>query len=101
VLLQEMRQPAFGAEFRQTIGNITTVVDNLIQVSKTSIQEKSLKDSSGGIIENLSNSNSKLAEMGDGMLSDKKPSKQKLAAAAYEVAKYTKELVSLFNLDSN
>ena len=58
-----------------------------------------MKEKSDVIIVSLAKSNHNLGELGDGMLGEKKPSKQKLAAAAYEVAKYTKELVSLFDLD--
>eukprot|EP00158_Paraphelidium_tribonemae_P004503 Partr_v1_DN26791_c0_g1_i1_m8372 putative cell polarity protein len=98
-LLQAMRQAEFGAEFRQTITNITNVVENLIHVSRSSLDQTEYEAKSEVIIKNLADSNMRLSDMGDGMLSEKKPSKQRLAGAAYEVAKYTKELVSLFDID--
>jgi hypothetical protein len=101
-LLQAMRQNSFGPEFKETINNITTVVENLTSVSKDTLNESALDTTQQqkglGILKLLSESNSKLSDMGASMVSStQKPSKQKLAAAAYEVAKFTKELVSLFD----
>jgi hypothetical protein len=104
VLLQAMRTSNFGPEFQSTITGITTVVSNLIIVANESLQSPSatsVQKSRGlEILDQLNSCNTKLIALGEGITSGSmRPSKQKLAAAAYEVAKFTKELVSLFDLE--
>jgi hypothetical protein len=105
-LLYAMRQESFGEKCRDTINGITSVVENLVSVCRDTLSKQALpsdqRQRGQAILGDLTASNSKLSELGMGMLTtnNSKPSKQKLAAAAYEVAKSTKELVSLFELDS-
>ena len=101
-LLQAMKTSSFGPSFKQTVSNITSVVDNLIHVAKSSLANSSaagIKMQADPVVQNLSESNGRLGEMGEAMSGEKKPSKQKLAGGAYEVAKFTKELVSLLDSD--
>jgi hypothetical protein len=103
-LLQAMRQSAFGKDFSETIKGINGVVGNLVGVSRDTLDKPQtaaeLRQRGEEILRLLEGSNGRLAEMGEAMIKgDQKPSKQKLASAAYEVAKYTKELVSLFDTD--
>jgi hypothetical protein len=102
-LLQAMRNSVFDQEFSDTVHGITSVVRNLINVSGTTLTKHSLpteqKQRGGQVLKQLGDSSMRLDEMGREMsASSSRPSKQKLAAAAYEVAKFTKELVGLFDL---
>ena len=104
-----MRQNQFNDEFQQTIIGITSVVTNLIAVSSPTLAEsskmsKGQRERGTEILDSLKGCNMKLSDLGSSMMesnSSQKPSKQKLATAAYEVAKYTKELVSLLDANSN
>ena len=81
---------------------ITTVVDNLVLVSRetlASAKDPRRQEKGEEILQQLIDSNNRLVTLGNQVQTDQMPSKQKLAAAAYEVAKNTKELVSLFDMD--
>lgn len=104
VLLQAMRQSAFGRDFNETILGITSVVGNLVSASRDTLikPQTSAPTRQRGeqILFQLEESNKRLGDMGESMIQgQQKPSKQKLASAAYEVAKFTKELVSLFDVN--
>ncbi|KAI3631946.1 hypothetical protein MIR68_009782 [Amoeboaphelidium protococcarum] len=114
VLLLAMKQSNFGAEFTESIDNIGTVVKSLTKESGATLNQHchSAQQQKKGsdILDSLTMSNVKLNEMGVQMTQSAtstseqqqqksqqvKPSKQKLAAAAYEIAKHVKELVTLF-----
>ena len=56
------------------------------------------KEKGSTVLKNLTESNKNLMDMAEEVRPpDQIPSKQKLAAAAYQVAKHTKELVALFD----
>lgn len=96
-----MRQPTFDADYPSTVRNITTVVQNLIQVCEKSLDSTASSNHrprEQNVLRDLEASNLKLANIGgDNSASSERISKQRLAASAYEVAKFTKELVSLFS----
>jgi hypothetical protein len=98
-LLQYMRQSSFGVEFRDTITGINTVIDNLVLVSRETLDSaKPARQQKGEeILQRLLESNRILGELA-GLVNPPQdaPSKQRLAAAAYEVAKHTKDLVGFF-----
>ncbi|KAI3648554.1 hypothetical protein MP228_006408 [Amoeboaphelidium protococcarum] len=113
VLLLAMKQSNFGAEFTESIDNIGTVVKSLTKESGATLnqhcQSAQQQKKGSDILDSLTTSNVKLNEMGAQMTQSAtstseqqqqsqqvKPSKQKLAAAAYEIAKHVKELVTLF-----
>lgn len=110
-LLYAMRQATFGQDFQDTINGITSIVSNLITACRKTFREvpeaSQYKVKGESVLKDLLNSNDRLAMLGKSFMSgnmgggsggdDEKPSKQKLASASYEVAKYTKELVSLFD----
>ncbi|KAI8822407.1 uncharacterized protein EV422DRAFT_523906 [Fimicolochytrium jonesii] len=100
-LLLAMRQStSFGQSFSDTVTSITTIVDNLVTVSRTTLAKPAAAEfQTRGemILQDLSNSNVKLDELGRNMLAmpQSKTLKQKLASSSYEIAKYVKELISL------
>ncbi|KAJ3044724.1 component of the polarisome [Rhizophlyctis rosea] len=100
-LLYAMRQSTtFGQEFKDTVSGITTIVDNLVTVSRRTLSKPSASDfrTRGELIlQDLAAANQKLEELGESMVSSpqSKSLKQRLASSSYEIAKYVKELISL------
>lgn len=127
-LLQSMRQPSNEEQennaaigiISESIGNITHVVKNIIDVAQKSIEGDSnevLREKSDeihGILASLKKSNNQFQELGDSFIqqsrttsaqgpdsTQKKPKKQKLAASAYQVAKYANQLVKILAGDGS
>ena len=96
-----MRQSqTFGDDFKDTIAGITSIVDNLVGVSRRTLSRPSaaqFRDRGETILGDLTAANEKLERLGDDMIESpqSKTLKQKLASASYEIAKYVKELISL------
>ena len=96
-----MRQStSYGQEFQDTISGITGIVDNLVKVSKRTLNRPSANDfrtRGETILQELTSANSKLEELGNSMVNSpqSRTLKQKLASASYEIAKFVKELISL------
>lgn len=100
-LLQAMRQSqTFGDEFQETISGISSIVNNLVNVSQNTLSKPSaleFRDRGEKILNDLTNANSRLEELGVLIMDSpqSKSLKQKLASASYEIAKFVKELISL------
>lgn len=108
-----MRQGSFGADIKKIIDGITAVVQKVVRVTEPTLDESDqvsdLQRHDGHLtLKSLSECNNKLGQMGEDMMmmsrqgqqqqqqqQQGKVSKQKLATAAYDVARFTKELVTL------
>lgn len=92
-LLYAMRQSTtFGKEFKDTISGITSIVDNLVSVSRDTLNQPeatTFRNNGESILQELSNSNVKLEELGASMIDSpqSKTLKQRLASSSYEIAK--------------
>ncbi len=91
-LLKLLRNSQFDKEFIDVVVKIQSVVKDIIQTTSTSLKGED------EVIHLLEKSGNNLKHLCDLMMNEtEKPSKQQLASASYEVAKYTKELVGLFD----
>lgn len=101
VLLTSMRQStSFGKDFQDTVSSITTIVDNLVVVSRRTLSLSSAneyREDGESILEDLSKANINLSELGNSIIDQpqSKSIKQKLASSAYDIAKFVKELIGL------
>ena len=88
-----MRQStSFGQDFKDTVSGITTIVDNLVTVSRRTLAKPSASDfrTRGELIlQDLAQANDKLEELGESMVNSpqSKTLKQRLASSSYEIAK--------------
>ncbi|TPX71731.1 hypothetical protein SpCBS45565_g00893 [Spizellomyces sp. 'palustris'] len=100
-LLIAMRQTStLTPDFSATVSGITSIVDNLVTVSQSTLSKPSaleFRSRGEGILSDLSAANIRLEELGKSMVSEpgSKSLKQRLASSSYEIAKYVKELISL------
>ncbi|KAJ8323227.1 hypothetical protein, variant [Batrachochytrium dendrobatidis JEL423] len=100
-LLNAMRQSSsFGQGFKDTVGGITSIVDNLVDVSRDTLNRPpgaAYRANGGEILKELAAANIRLDELGTSMINSpqSKALKQKLASSSYEIAKFVKELISL------
>jgi hypothetical protein len=99
-LLRSMRKSSYGTEFQDTVLEINDIVTNLVTISrKAFLSGSGLRYSESGehILRDLTQSNNLLRDLGKniGGNPSSKQLKQQLASASYELAKFTKELVSL------
>jgi hypothetical protein len=101
-LLYAMRQSSsFGEDFKETISGITSIVDNLVSVSRETLNSPvadSFRQQGEAILKELSSSNIKLEELGNNMINSpqSKTLKQRLATSSYEIAKVSDTLLVLF-----
>ncbi|TPX34756.1 hypothetical protein SmJEL517_g02757 [Synchytrium microbalum] len=95
-LLFAMRQNTpVGHEFKDTVGNITKIVDNLIKVSRRTLSSPSalskptFASSGDRLLQQLSSANLQFGNLGDSMVNSpqSKTLKQQVAASSYEIAK--------------
>lgn len=97
-LLYAMRQTSvYGDEFKDTVSGITTIVDNLITVTRGTIGGPNggpYKDRGENILDDLGDANATLENLGDSMVKDpqSRSLKQKLASSSYEIAKVKQEI---------
>ncbi|KNE58151.1 hypothetical protein AMAG_04966 [Allomyces macrogynus ATCC 38327] len=102
-LLQSMRTGSMDTEFQTTVATITTIVRQLTGACRGTFAQAAtptaVRERGMDVLYRLIASNRHLNDLGTAMVNDPSftPSKQNLASAAYEVAKYTKELVSLLD----
>ncbi|KNE59350.1 hypothetical protein AMAG_03648 [Allomyces macrogynus ATCC 38327] len=102
-LLQSMRTGSMDTEFQTTVATITTIVRQLTGACRGTFAQAAtppaVRERGMDVLYRLIASNRHLNDLGTAMAHDSnfQPSKQNLASAAYEVAKYTKELVSLLD----
>jgi len=102
-LLQKIQQPnATNEEFTDAINHITSIVDNVIDASENTFSSNAgiyLHDSGKPILQDLSNGNQRLKEMGDSMAQrseqEIKALKSNLASASYEIAVFVRDLLEL------
>ncbi|KAH9275123.1 hypothetical protein BASA83_002347 [Batrachochytrium salamandrivorans] len=100
-LLYAMRQSSnFGQGFKDTVTGITNIVDNLVEVSRSTLNRPpgaEFLERGENILQELSTANIRLDELGTSMINSpqSKTLKQKLASSSYEIAKFVKELISL------
>ncbi|CAG8615166.1 4062_t:CDS:2, partial [Cetraspora pellucida] len=103
-LLTAIRNGSFGKELTDNINTITTIVLNVIAVCRDSFRSNNVPQSVRGdvILKELEDSIDKLDEMRESITNNRedflnnRASKQRLASASFEIAKFTKELVGLF-----
>ncbi|CAG8514689.1 11895_t:CDS:10, partial [Racocetra fulgida] len=103
-LLTAIRNGSFGKELTDNINTITTIVLNVIAVCRDSFRSTNVPQSVRGdvILKELEDSIDKLDEMRESITNNRedflnnRASKQRLASASFEIAKFTKELVGLF-----
>lgn len=99
-LLYTLRQSnSFDDNFNDAISGITKIVDDIINESHDtldSLDSSDYKPNIEQILLDLTNSNSKLDELGQKMISSpqSKPIKQQLASASYDIANYVKTLIN-------
>lgn len=109
-LLQAIRGATYstGSDLTDNISTITSIVLTVITVCQDSFKSSAgaLYRTRGDIIlKELENNVDKLEEMKDSIAKDStdfmsnKTSKQRLAGASFEIAKFTKELVGLVKKD--
>ncbi|RIA81436.1 hypothetical protein C1645_837032 [Glomus cerebriforme] len=109
-LLQAIRGATYntGGDLTDNINTITTIVLTVIAVCRDSFKSSagaSYRTRGDVILKELENNVDKLDEMKDLIARDSmdfmsnKISKQRLASASFEIAKFTKELVSLVKKD--
>ncbi|CAG8669860.1 31597_t:CDS:10 [Gigaspora margarita] len=104
-LLTAIRNGSFGKELTDNINTITTIVLNVIAVCRDSFKSDNVPQSVRGnvILKELEDSIDKLDEMRESITDNSedflnnRAAKQRLASASFEIAKYTKELVGLFD----
>ena len=107
-LLYAMRtSTTYGSEFQSNVSGITTIVDNLISVTKKTFSSPTasseMKSQGDLILSDLKNANYTLEDIGNSMLDmvnddpNSKVLKQKLASSSYEIAKVCFFLYYLFN----
>ncbi|CAG8677002.1 13323_t:CDS:2, partial [Acaulospora colombiana] len=103
-LLAALRNQSYGKELTDNINTITTIVLNVIAVCRDSFGSTSgapYRARGETVLKELENSVEKLEEMRETITNDSedflsnKASKQRLASASFEIAKFTKELVGL------
>ncbi|CAG8619027.1 73_t:CDS:10, partial [Racocetra persica] len=100
-LLTAIRNGSFGKELTDNINTITTIVLNVIAVCRDSFRSANVPQSVRGdvILKELEDSIDKLDEMRESITNNRedflnnRASKQRLASASFEIAKFTKELV--------
>jgi hypothetical protein len=96
-----MRQStSYGQDFRDTVGGITNIVDELVDTTQSAFLQPSafhLRVQGEEILRSLRTSNEKLHELGESIVNtpqtQAKSVKQKLASASYEVAKQVRQAV--------
>jgi len=99
-LLYNLRESnSFDDEFLDIVNGITSIVDDIIKESHDtldSLNSNDYKPDIENILLDLTNSNSKLDELGQKMISSpqSKSTKQQIAAASYDIANYVKNLIS-------
>ncbi|KAI9205315.1 uncharacterized protein BJ171DRAFT_501757 [Polychytrium aggregatum] len=104
-LLITMRQQSqFGQEFRDTVGRITTIVSNLLGVSRSTLSKPGAQyyhQEGMAILGLLEQANYSLDELGNRIMQNpqSKTTKQQLASSSYDIAKYIKELINLIESD--
>ncbi|KAJ3213298.1 component of the polarisome, partial [Clydaea vesicula] len=92
-LLSQMRQSTtFGQEFKDTVSGITSIVDHLVIIAHKTLSKpegNAYRQKGEIILEDLSNANVTLQNLGVNMISSpqSKTLKQKLASSSYEIAK--------------
>jgi hypothetical protein len=102
-LLLSMKNSTFDASFHESVANITQIVNQLLTVCRGSLEDISdaapYRNRGFHVLGLLESSNVVLYKLREEMLREPsiKPSKQRIASASYEVAKYTKELVGLLD----
>lgn len=88
-----MRQStSFGQDFKDNISGITSIVENLVGVSRQTLSKPSATDfrtRGEMILQDLASANDKLEELGESMMNSpqSKTLKQRLASSSYEIAK--------------
>lgn len=99
-----IRNQSYGSELTDNINTITTIVLNVIAVCQDSFNSSigaPYRARGDAILKELGSSVDKLDEMRETISNNSedflsnKSSKQKLASASFEIAKFTKELVGL------
>jgi len=99
-LLYNLRQSStFDNEFLDIVNGITSIVDEIINESHDTLDSLSAseyKPDIEDILLDLTNSNSKLDELGQKMISSpqSKSTKQQIASASYDIANFVKNLIS-------
>ncbi|CAG8568124.1 289_t:CDS:10 [Acaulospora morrowiae] len=105
-LLAAIRNQSYGNELTDNINTITTIVLNVIAVCRDSFGSSSgapYRVRGETVLKELENSVDKLDEMRETIMNNSedflsnKASKQRLASASFEIAKFTKELVGLID----
>ncbi|CAG8595926.1 18399_t:CDS:2, partial [Gigaspora rosea] len=104
-LLSSIRNGSYANDFSENIASIVTIVVNVISTSQNFLETSSgapYRSRGDPILKDLENGANKLGEMRETIANDgenfmaNKVSKQRLASASFEIAKFTKELVGLF-----
>ncbi|CAG8810962.1 45287_t:CDS:2 [Gigaspora margarita] len=104
-LLGSIRNGSYANDFSENIASIVTVVVNVISTCQNFLETSSgapYRSRGDPILKDLENGANKLGEMRETIVNDgenfmaNKVSKQRLASASFEIAKFTKELVGLF-----
>ncbi|KAF0369171.1 hypothetical protein F8M41_013440 [Gigaspora margarita] len=104
-LLGSIRNGSYANDFSENIASIVTVVVNVISTCQNFLETSSgapYRSRGDPILKDLENGANKLGEMRETIVNDgenfmaNKASKQRLASASFEIAKFTKELVGLF-----
>jgi len=99
-LLYNLRESnSFDDEFLDIVNGITSIVDNIINESHDTLDSLSASDYKPdieNILLDLTNSNSKLDELGQKMISSpqSKSTKQQIASASYDIANFVKNLIN-------
>jgi hypothetical protein len=102
-LLYNLRESnSFDNEFLDIVSGITSIVDDIINESHDTLDNLSASDYKPdieNILLDLTNSNSKLDELGQKMISSpqSKSTKQQIASASYDIANYVKNLINNLN----
>ncbi|KAJ3330386.1 component of the polarisome [Blyttiomyces sp. JEL0837] len=94
LLLAMKQNSSDGAEFNDTVRNITGIVSNLVKVSSRTLSKpsaSSIRQRGEAIIQDLGAANVKLEDLGIAMMNSpqSKTLKPKLASSSYEIAKQT------------
>jgi hypothetical protein len=103
-LLVAMRNSVdFGNDFLNIVKDITTIVDDIVYFTKKALEfntglDEYVRNDGDAILLDLQDSGATLKAFGDDMVNgeESKVLKQKLATNSYDIAKFVKELVNLF-----
>lgn len=105
LLLAMRKSTEFGQDFQDIVDGITTVVYDIVDNSRKTIQTsqelpKDIKSEGELVIQDLEYATKNLEDLGFSMMeAPSKSLKQNMASVSYEIAKYTKEWVSLLGED--